>query len=508
MSFAQAAKAIAVEQPTTTWNGALSHATTTSARVDFYYGVLRNTEEQKVDELIAASYKEDPLHTLKIVAYLRDIRGGKGERTVARYSIKWLAVHHPDELKHNLRHYVAEYGRFDDLLALMDTPVEAFALSVYADQLKTDLTALHEQKPISLCAKWVPSQGKAADKKMRVNAKLAKLMKITSAELRKTYLAPLRASLKLLEQFMCAKDWDNIDLSKVPSVAMHIHGKPNHAFDRHIQDKFRAWKEGLATGKTKVNASVLFPHQVVEQYYGPYDALKDTVDELVEAQWQVMLQNARDVGTMSRTLVMSDVSGSMSGLPMMVSIALGLLISDVVVDEFKNLVMTFEEKPRFHHVVGANLLEKVRCLASAPWGGSTNFMAALRLILHTAQAKQTSQDKMPDKLIVVSDMQFDAADGNSATNYAVLKQEFQAAGYKVPHLIFWNVNGRVTDAPTVASEGNVSLLSGFSPSVLKAVLTGEQVTPFQTMMNAILDERYDLIQLPPTTQVDLDMEML
>ncbi|CAK4346418.1 unnamed protein product [Aphanomyces euteiches] len=508
MSFAEAAKEIAAQKMTTTWNGALSHATTTSGRVDLFYHVLRNTTEDRVARLMAASYKEDALHTLKLVAYIRDIRGGKGERTVARNALKWLAIHHPDELKHNLKHYVAEYGRFDDLLALVDTPVETFALTVYADQLIQDLTALQEQKPVSLCAKWVPSEKKAADKKSRVNAKLAKAMGMTPADLRKTYLSPLRANMKLLEQFMCANDWESIDLNKVPSVAMHIHGKPKHAFERHISDKFAEWKESLKTGKTKVNASVLHPHQVVEQYYGMYDEMKTQVDELVEAQWQVMLENGRKLGSLTKTLVMSDVSGSMSGLPMMVSIALGILISELVEDEFKGLVMTFEETPRFHNVVGANLLEKVQCLAAAPWGGSTDFMAALRLILKTAQEKNVAQDKMPEKFIVVSDMQFNSADRNYETNFQVLQREFTAAGYQVPHLIFWNVNGATTDAPTMAKESNVSLLSGFSPAVLKAALTGESVTPFQTMMNAILDARYDLIKLPFSGEDDDDIEMV
>ncbi|KAF0716977.1 Aste57867_2563 [Aphanomyces stellatus] len=510
MSFATAAKEVAVQKMTTTWNGAVSHATTTSGRVDLYYSVLRGTPEARVAELMTASYKEDALHTLKLVAYLRDIRGGKGERLVARHAIKWLALHHPEELKHNLQHYVAEYGRFDDLLALVETPVEAFALTVYAEQLKKDLAALEAQKPVSLCAKWVPSEKKAADKKARVNLKLAKTMKISAAELRKTYLAPLRASLKLLESFMCAKDWDGIDLNMVPSVAMHIHGKPKHAFERHLADKFATWKDGLKSGKTKVNAAVLHPHQVVQQYFSGW-SITTEVNELVEAQWRVMVQNGRDLGTLSRTLVMSDVSGSMyspNGVPMAVSIALGILISELVLDEFKGLVMTFETTPRFHTVVGETLLQKVLSLASAPWGGSTNFIAALRLILSTAKAKQIARDQMPEKLIVVSDMQFNVAGSLSETNFQVLKREFTDAGFDVPHLIFWNVNGRTTDAPTLSTEANVSLLSGFSPAVLKAALTGEQLTPFQTMLNAILDARYDLIQLPSTDSDDDDLEIV
>ncbi|OQR85226.1 hypothetical protein THRCLA_10732, partial [Thraustotheca clavata] len=276
---------------TTTWNGAASNASTGSARVDFFSGVLRGTDEARIQTLINASYQEDSLHTLKIVAYIRDCRGGKGERQAARQALQWLAAHEPEALRHNLKHYVSVYGRFDDLLALVGTDVEALALQVYGDQLKEDLDNLQNEKPISLCAKWVPSENKSADKKMRINAKLSKSLGITSAQLRKTYLSPLRASLQLLERFMCAKEWDKIDFNRVPSVAMHIHGKQNHAFERHLKDTFQSWKDGLKTGESKVNASVLFPHQVVQQYYGKYNQ----VDPLLEAQWQVQLQKAREL---------------------------------------------------------------------------------------------------------------------------------------------------------------------------------------------------------------------
>ncbi|KDO33253.1 hypothetical protein SPRG_02062 [Saprolegnia parasitica CBS 223.65] len=506
-SFADAAKQLA--SMTTTANGALSHASTSSARVDLFSGVLRGTEEARIQSLLAASYKEDALHTLKIVAYLRDVRGGKGEREAGRRALHWLAKSYPDVLSHNLAHYVSVYGRFDDLLAVMGTPLETTALGIWADQLRNDLDNMRkdEKQPVSLCAKWVPSEKKAADKKTRVHAKLAKVMGLSSADLRKTYLSPLRAHLQLLERHMCANEWDKIDLSAVPSVAMHIHGKPNHAFQRHLPETFATWKAGLKTGETKVNASVLFPHQVVSQYFGPYDAMATDVDPLLEAQWTAMVDHAKELGTLSRTVVMSDVSGSMNGLPMMVSLALGILVSSLAADEYKDLVMTFDSTPTFFHVQGDSLLAKVQCLAAAPWGGSTNFVAALRLIIALGVDKQIAREKMPQKLIVISDMQFDEADNAFETNYDVLKSEFAAAGYDVPQVIFWNVNGSSTDFPTLSSEANVSLISGYSPSVMKAALAGTSTSPLQTMLTAILDARYDLITLPPSDDDD-DMEIV
>ncbi|EQC33904.1 hypothetical protein SDRG_08584 [Saprolegnia diclina VS20] len=504
-SFAEAAKALAAQKMTTTDNGALTHATTTSARVDLFAGVLRGTSLNDLEAKLVASYAEDPLHTLKIIAYIRDIRGGKGERLLGRQALAWLATHDTRALLHNLEHYVSVYGRYDDLLALVGTPAETFALSIFAQQLKKDLAALHDGKPISLCAKWVPSENKKADKKDHVNGKLAKLLNVRSAELRKTYLSPLRKSLTLLESLMCAKEWEKINLNKVPSVAMKNHGKPKHAFERHLPDAFATWKAGLKTGETKVNAAVLYPHQIVDAYYNGQPK-----DELLEAQWAVLETATRALGTLTQTLVMSDVSGSMSGTPMQVSIALGIMVSSIVSDEFHNLVLTFESSPRFHHIDGDSLHAKVKSLRGAPWGGSTDFAAAFRAVIHLGVSKQIPRERMPKKLIVVSDMQFDRADRNFETNYAVLAKEFAAANYDVPHLVFWNVNGNAMDFAALATQASVSLISGFSPNVLKAVLAGEDApTPFQTMLTALLDVRYDLITLPPeAADADLGFELV
>lgn len=497
-SFADAAKQLAAAptgaNATTTWNGALSLASSGNARVDLFYGALRDVKKERLRELLSASYDENALHTLKLAAYIRDCRGGKGERQVGRWALEWLAEHHAAELAHNLRAYIGEYGRFDDPMALMGSSVEAVALDLLRAQLVEDLAVLQSgdtKRSVSLCAKWVPSEKKALDKKLQMNKKLSKRMGISPATLRKVYLSPLREKLRIVERAMCAKQWDEIEFSKVPSVAMHIHGKPEHAFPRHLPEKFAAWKSSLAKGEVKVNAKALFPHQVVAEYMK-----RGEVDELLEAQWKVIAEDAAAMGAMNKTLVLSDVSGSMSGRPMEVSIALGLLISALALDEYKDLVLTFESKPQFHHVVGATLFERVRNLQAAPWGGSTDFAAAFRAVLALAQKHQLSAEQMPDRLIVVSDMQFDSADRNFETNHAVLKREFAAAGYTVPHLVFWNVNGRTNDVPTFGGEARVSLVSGFSTAILKSVLSGVEVTPLETVLAAILDSRYDAITLP------------
>ncbi|KAJ3405637.1 hypothetical protein CcCBS67573_g05760 [Chytriomyces confervae] len=482
----------------TTSNGAPSHSATGSARVDLFFATSRGIETDRLLNLLFASWTEDPLDTLKLVAYCRDIRGGKGERQITRDMMKWLASHASRELEHNLVHYIAEYGRFDDVLALMGTPLENAGLLFWAQQLKNDLATLSLDSPtasISLAAKWIPSENKSADKKLSISRKLCKKLNLKNqAQLRKVYLSPLRARLNILERKMCAKEWDSIEFGKVPSVAMKIHGRKGKAFERNDADRFEEYKSSLAKGTAKVNAKDLFPHQIVEQY------LRDSseVDELLEAQWRVMLENGAKLGDLSSTLVMSDVSGSMSGVPMNISIALGILVSQLTSAEWKGLVLTFETSPMFHEVKGATLRDQVQSLAGAKWGGSTNFCAAFNLILNTALKAKICADAMPKRLIVVSDMQFDCAnDTSNQTSYASVRAKYAAAGYEVPHLVFWNVNGSTSDFPATSAMPNVSLISGYSPEILKAVLKGSQITPFDTMMNAINDPRYDLITLPP-----------
>lgn len=487
---------------TFTENGAVTNSTTKNARVDMFFGILRGCQD--VHKLCQAAWSEDPLHTLKIMAYIRDCRGGKGERKTGRQCLEWLAVKQPDVLAHNLHLFLSTYGRYDDGLVLIGTPQEKILLQFLSKQLRRDLAALKQRQDISLCAKWIPSQQKSADKKTKVHKKLCRHMGVNAAELRKRYLSPLRKQLNILERAMCAKEWESINFNAVPSVAMHIHGKQGNAFERHLDQEFTAWKAKLASGETKVNAKVLFPHQVVERYLETSEP-----SDLLEAQWKVMLEKGADLGDFSRTLVLSDVSGSMYGMPMVISLTLGILISQLSGQEFKNLVLTFESKPRFHKVTGNTLFDRIQSLKGAPWGGSTDFIAAMNQIVQLGVRNKIPAEKMPNRLIVVSDMQFNiASEGNFETNYQSLVKEFQQSGYPVPHLVFWNVRGSITDFPALSDDFNVSLVSGFSIDVLKAVLSGENLTPFQTMMMAILDARYDAIQLPPSSSDDDDFDLV
>ena len=278
---------------------------------------------------------------------------------------------------------------------------------------------------------------------------------------------------------------------------MKIHSKPGKAFPNRCAGKFGQWKEDLAAGKNgaKVNAGQLFAHQVVESYYR---GQVTGVDAVLEKSWEQQQAKALELGSLGKCLVVSDVSGSMecaNGVPMMVSIAMGILASDVLPEPWRGHVITFESTPRWHRVEGESLCAKVQSLRRAPWGGSTNLQGVFDLVLHKATEARLPEEEMPERVLIVSDMQFDqACRDNSQTNLARIRDGFRAAGYKCPKLVFWNVNGRTEQYPALCDEEDVSLISGFSVEALKAVM-GEEVSPYLTMMEALSGERYAATRL-------------
>jgi hypothetical protein len=482
-----------------TANGAASRSTTNNDCLDMFT-LCRGATEERVTQTMDASFEEDTGMTMKIFAYLRDSRGGgKGEREIHRIMMKAMASS-PEKAIHlrpNLRH-LPTFGRWDDLVACMGTPLEGDVVALFAKQLQADKEKAAGEKPadISLLAKWFPSERKKLDRETRICTKVAKELKITKSALRKEYLAPLRRHLQLLETKMCEDEWDEIDFSRVPSVAMQTHSKPKNAFLKRCPERFEAWKEDLKLGRNgaKLNASQLFAHTIVKAYYA--GAAEDVV---LEEAWKQQVQKAKALGELGATLVLSDVSASMmcsDGVPMYVSIAMGILISTNLPELWRNNVMTFSTEPTWHTLVGATLHQQVKSLMKAPWGGTTDFQAVFRLILDKATRSKIPSTDMPTRILVISDMQFNTASrGNSHTNFEAIDLQFRQAGYARPRLVFWNVNGQTADFPTGCDEQGVSLISGFSIDILKAVLGEEVLTPYQTMVKALEHPRFDVIRM-------------
>ncbi len=550
---------------TITENGDKAYKSSMNALVDLYYKSLRNVDEDELRTLFKAAYAENAYLTRRMIAYIRDIRGGKGERFIGKVLLEELAKADMNALRNNALKYFDIYGRWDDGVLFNKNQYEGDKrnernrayeeqqlrnklkenlkkksnnntfktliltekedkkgvkegevykkyseelLDVYVEtvvaQLYNDIQSMNDGKSISLCAKWVPSEKGSHG---YVYKRIAKSYGLNCGDFRKLVLSPLRRKLNILETKLCNKDYEHIDYEEVPSVAMNKHSKApsakgrkyfkneHNAFMRNDKERFMEYKSKVVKGEAKVNVKALFPHQIVQHYYNPDNHRPSHfMDDLVEGQWKTMVEEMRNIGDLSESLVLADVSGSMSGMPMLISYTMGILISSIAKCEvWKNVVLTFESQPRLVKVSGETLYEKVKSIAQAPWGGSTDFMAALNVILDMAIKYKLNQDDLPKRLIVVSDMQFNIADHSANYgSFEVAKKKFEAAGYTLPQMVFWNV--RSTDTvPVMSGISGVSLVSGYSPNVLKSILYNTTVTLEETMMNAIMDTRYDLI---------------
>lgn len=474
-----------------TENGALSNPIkATDARLQVFYKATRGISAASVNGMMAAAAKENLFDTIVLAFYTRDCRGGKGERLLGRQMFVWLAANYPNETRKVMSLW-AEYGRFDDLLYLVEraSPCSETALQIFSAQLKDDMKSMEEGKSVSLAAKWCPSEQSARDRRYGLNNKIRvafnKHMKRRT--FRKTVIVPLRAYLDLVECLMCANKWPEINYSKVPSRAMKI---LKDAFERHDTARFAAWKGQVAKGEAKINAKALFPHELVKCVRN-----EKQLDIVTEEQWKVLQEETRKLGIFGNTLVLSDVSGSMETpdqLPMNVSLAMGILISSCSASPvFRDRVITFQTDPSFHSLSECkSFREKVLHLVKAPWGGSTNLQAAFELILTSAQMFKVPQAQMPRRLFIISDMQFNSAAG--VTNFQAMQAKYVKAGYQLPEVWFWNVAARATpnEMPVESSQDGVVMISGFSPAILKSILTCEKLNPDLAMRAALDAERY------------------
>lgn len=474
---------------TTTANGALSLSTSGDALVNLFYKAVRGINDDALFALADMATKESILNTLKIIAYVRDIRGGKGERDLSRTLYQWLQQDPVREqhLIQNMWLYLDMYGRYDDMMHL---PPSSRAYKEYirliGNQLKADLQK-GDDESVSLVAKWVPSESSALNKRTNFTYRLARSMKIGMPELRKKYLTPLRTKIGLLEQKMCAGDWPSVNYEVLPSQALNRH---TEAFKMNDNEKYTEYLNALKNKTAKVNVGALHPHEIVNKYM----MNSNIIDELAEAQWKEILKNLQA----SDAVVLSDVSSSMQsnkGLPMLVSLTLGILLSSICTNpDFKHKVLTFESQPQFVQLSGESLANDVNTLKNAPWGGSTNICAAFDAILAHKGTLFPSSAKSVSRLIIVSDMQFNAADSvYNETTYEAMKRKFEDANKTLPHVVFWNVNGEYNDIQTLASVPGVSMVSGFSVDILEAILHNDSITPYSTMMRVLNRDRYSKI---------------
>lgn len=492
---------------TYTKNGALSLSTPdatgeTSGRLSLFFKATRGLDDITLETYLTKSCEEDVIDTFILAFQTRDARGGKGERAIGRTMFALFLKKYPSYFTSKLISLIPEYGRWDDLLHLFPNVISLpprfssyicnTVVHVLSNQLREDIIKMNLGKPISLAAKWAPTEGDSLDRKYKLVKAICKDMGINPKQYRKEFISPLRAYLNIVERLMCNHQWDEIDFSKVPSCAMR---RLKKAFEKHRPIEFDTWKEGLKTGLTKVNAKQLFPYEIVKEIRKTINSMRD---EVIIQQWKVLEREARNLGTFSRSVVIVDTSGSMACqnyLPLDIATSLGILISTITEGEFHNNVITFHEKPTFQVLRDGNIYDMYNQICRIPWGGSTNLQAVFDMILEKGKNADLTDEDMPKRLFIISDMQFNDIDGKTdLTNFEYIDKKYKLHGYTRPQIVFWNVNGENKDFPVSVRDDGTCLVSGASPSTLKAIFSSTSFNPYDIMRTTINDERYQQIR--------------
>ena len=471
-----------------TENGAVTNESTGDFCLDLFatVGAIRRESDSEIESRFVRAYTENKDIATKILFFARDVRGGLGERRVFRVILKWLAINEEDTVKKNLK-YIAEYGRYDDLLVLTGTPCEKEMLDVIKAQFDADMKAMEDKKEVSLLAKWLPSVNTSNKETVLMAKKIAKSFGMNDAAYRKATVA-LRAHIKIIENNLREKDY-SFDYEKQPSKAMFKYRK---AFIRNDGERYNAFIEKVEKGEAKLNASTLAPYELVEPFIEGWSMRKLTKQEQasINATWDSL----PDYGSDENAIAVIDTSGSMycSGKPVAASVALslGIYFAEHNRGCFKNHFIEFSARPQLIEIKGETFADKLRYLASFNEVANTNIEAVFDLILNAAVKNKVPQSELPSKLYLISDMEFDmAVDNAKATNFENAKAKFERAGYKLPDIVFWNVASRNKQQPVTKNDNGVVLVSGCTPRLFSMVASGE-MNPLVFMMEVVESERY------------------
>lgn len=483
-----------------TENGAVKHTSTLNKVLDMFAmgGAYRQRSEEDCILLFKEAFEAHRDTALRCLFYLRDARGGQGERRFFRVCFKWLCRTYPQVARKQLAH-ISEYGRWDDVLyATEDTVVFNDALKHIGEQFVLDLQC----KTPSLLAKWLPSENASSPTTKRIAAKVRKSFNLTSREYRKA-LSMLRTRINVLERLMSAGKWDEIEFDKIPSRAGMIY---RNAFARRdlIAKKYEAFAQ---SAETKVNAKVLYPHEIAHEALIKChrSAIGSTDRLMVQKYWDNLENYYGD--NQENGLAIVDTSGSMGGQPIEVAISLGAYIAEKAHGPFANHFISFSTKPELIEFKGVDIVDKFNRAYGAAWQMNTNLKAVFDMLLKVARKQSTRAEDMPTRLYIISDMEFDGCitlgsegcgywtrlrsmnRGEIDTLLESIKKEWAAYGYKLPQVVFWNVNARTQNIPAIG-EG-FSYVSGFSPSMIKQILSGKD--GIDLMLEVLNSDRYNKI---------------
>lgn len=499
---------------TYTENGGLTRKSTMSGLLDLFAmgGSYRSRTDDDCIFLFKKAFEEDEVHALRCLFYLRDCRGGQGERRFFRVVTRWLASNKTSAMKRNLE-WVPFFGRWDDLYEFVGTPLEKDAFSLMYHQLALDVSC----KTPSLLAKWLKSENTSSGNSRCLGAKTRMAFKMTPKQYRKT-LSTLRAKINVLERLMSENRWTEIEFDKIPSRAGLIY---RNAFARHDIERIKSEKnvrtyEEFAKDKTtKVNAETLYPCDIVHKalgetsYWGGIPNLSDIERAMLNKYWDNLhdyFQNAvfNGVAVVDTSSSMWTTRGNVKIAPMDVACALGMYCAEKCNPKspWHGHYISFSRQARLVPVEGVDFVDKCRRIRAHDLCENTNIESVFDLILGLALKNRVPDSEMPKNIIIISDMEFDSAQRGSgfwgesrgAWNETVMEKwarRYQEYGYTVPHLVFWNVDARQDNIP-MKDNGNVTFVSGYSASLFEQLLTGK--TGIDFVLDKIDSERYQCIK--------------
>ena len=455
----------------TNTKGSEYYMTTYDSNLDVFTMLSRYNSAEDLIRLFNNALNENEEIALANLLYVLDIRGGKGERRIFKTIFKDLCINHTSSALRVLP-FISELGRYDYILVGIDTPIEKEVISLIKNQLEIDMESVNP----SLLAKWLPSH-RTHNVNSVVAKKIMKSLNMTEKEYRQT-LSQLRNKLNIVEKNLTEKTYENIDFSKVPTKAML---KYTNAYVKRMSNKYSEYKDSVKKGEAKINTEGLFAYEIVKKLlWGT-----KTDDEVYDLMWN----NQKDVlkGCETNVLVMADTSGSMTyygGIPYATSIGLALYTAEKNTGIFKNHFITFSDKPYLCEIKGKTIKDKIANIPSIV--ANTDIDKAFELILKTAKENKLKQVELPSHLLIISDMEFDrGVYSENGTNFDGWKQAFESAGYKLPIIIFWNVAGVTQGMPATRFDNDVAMISGFSTNILENLLTLENYTPTNIMLEKL-----------------------
>lgn len=501
-----------------TENGAVGYKSTGSALTDLNFRVtsMRNGITTVDLLLFCDAMNEDLEYAIKWLFFARDVRGGMGERDVFQRFYMQYAELYPNEAKATLK-LVAEFGRWKDVIDIIniDQDNNLGGMELVKDVFYTDIQNRMAGRPISLLAKWMPSIN-ASGKARKQAKRFAKYFDFSYEAYRKV-LSKLRAYLDVTEVKTCANRWDEIDYNKVSSNAnkRYMNAFKKHDGERYADHCMKALD--VTSNDVKMHASVLFPHEIWEKYtqlpglsyyecenraYGwGHSSEPAPADISLEAMWK----NLADMGDCGNTMVVVDGSGSMTTAcgypvrPINIARSLGVYFAERCQGEFNNILMEFSSRPKLIDLNGCSTLrDKVVELSKYTDCSNTDIEAVFMLILQSAIDANMKQSDLPDRILIVSDMEFDTATNQTRCVYGMkslfneLADRFAKYGYKLPKLVFWNVNSRTKTIPMTENEMGVVLVSGFSPNIMSMVMS-DQTDPWLALKEKLDSNRYDCV---------------